>query len=76
MKKTECYFYRYKVLWYDPDSSDQIEEGGLVVGKDYSDACANVAELYDDAAIGYIHLTCLTGDPGYVLFDEDLNTKE
>lgn len=71
-------FYKYKVRWYDPDSTkgETIEESGIVIGKDYSEACANVARLYDDNALAYIHLVCLTSDPGYVLLEEEMKVEE
>lgn len=78
IKATECLFYKYKVLWYDPDSTtgEHFEETGIVIGKSYSDACSHLAKLYDDDLLGYIHLVCISSDPGFVLTEEDLNIKE
>lgn len=72
------YFYKYKVRWYDPDSTEGkvIEESGIAIGKDYSDACANIVRLYDDNALAYIHLVCLSSDPGYVLFEEEMKVED
>ena len=64
IKATECLFYKYKVLWYDPDSTtgEHFEETGIVIGKSYSDACSHLAKLYDDDLLGYIHLVCISND--------------
>ena len=67
------YFYKYEVEWFDDDSNfTGAKESGITIGENYTEASSNVAQLYGDDQLGYIHLVCISSDPGFVLTEEDL----
>lgn len=57
------YFYKYDVEWFDDTNNFKGEkESGITIGENYTEASSNVAQLYGDDQIGYIHLVCISND--------------
>jgi hypothetical protein len=57
------YFYKYDVEWFDEDNNfTGAKESGITIGENYTEASSNVAQLYGDDQLGYIHLVCISND--------------
>jgi phage FluMu gp28-like protein len=57
------YFYKYDVEWFDDTNNFKGEkESGITIGENYTEASSNVAQLYGDDQLGYIHLVCISND--------------
>jgi hypothetical protein len=57
------YFYKYDVEWFDEDNNfTGAKESGITIGESYTEASSNVAQLYGDDQLGYIHLVCISND--------------
>lgn len=64
------YFYKYEVEWFNEGQC--TKERGITIGENYTEASSNVAQVYGDDQIGYIHLICLSEDSvAPVLFEEE-----
>lgn len=73
------YFYKYEVEWFNEGQC--TKERGITIGENYTEASSNVARMYGDDQIGYIHLICMTEDSvAPVLLEEEIkdyfNDKE
>lgn len=57
------YFYKYDVEWFDDTNNfTGTKESGITIGENYTEASSNVAQLYGDDQLGYIHLVCISND--------------
>ena len=56
------YFYKYDVEWFDDNNFTGTKESGITIGENYTEASSNVAQLYGDDQLGYIHLVCISND--------------
>jgi len=64
------YFYKYEVEWFNEGKG--TKERGITIGENYTEASSNVAQVYGDDQIGYIHLICISEDSvAPVLLEEE-----
>lgn len=52
-------FYKYKVRYYRYDSTEELEEVGIVYGKTYGEAIMAVEEDYGPDDVIGIYIECL-----------------